>query len=71
VRTLGAILIVLGFVALVWGGISYTKREKVIDVGPIEASVDKRKHIPLPPVVGVVAVLAGVIMVTRRGGVPV
>jgi len=55
---------------MVWGGISYTKREKVIDVGPIEASVDERKHIPLPPVVGVVAVLAGVIMVTRRGGAP-
>ena len=49
-RALGAILIVLGIVALVWGGISYTKREKVIDVGPIEASVDERKTIPLPPV---------------------
>jgi uncharacterized membrane protein HdeD (DUF308 family) len=65
-RTLGAILIVLGIVALVWGGITYTKREKVIDVGPIEASVDERKTIPLPPVVGVVAVIAGAIMVSRR-----
>ena len=65
-RTLGAILIVLGLVALVWGGITYTKREKVIDVGPIEASVDERKTIPLPPVVGVVAVIAGVILVSRR-----
>jgi len=70
VRTLGAILIMLGIVALVWGGISYTKREKVIDVGPIEASVDERKHIPFPPVVGVVAVLAGVILVSRRDRVP-
>jgi len=65
-RALGAILIVLGIVALVWGGISYTKREKVIDVGPIEASVDERKTIPLPPVAGVVAVIAGVILVSRR-----
>jgi len=65
-RTLGAILIVLGIIALVWGGITYTKREKVIDVGPIEASVDERKTIPLPPVVGVVAVIAGAIMVSRR-----
>jgi len=71
VRTLGATLIVLGIFALVWGGISHTKREKVIDVGPIEASVDERKHVPLPPVVGVVAVLAGVILVSRRGRVPV
>ena len=67
-RTLGAILIVLGLVALVWGGITYTKREKVIDVGPIEASVDERKTIPLPPVAGVVAVIAGVILVSRRSG---
>ena len=65
-RTLGAILIGLGIIALVWGGITYTKREKVIDVGPIEASVDERKTIPLPPVVGVVAVIAGAIMVSRR-----
>ena len=65
-RALGAILIVLGIVALVWGGITYTKREKVIDVGPIEASVDERKTIPLPPVAGVVAVIAGVILVSRR-----
>jgi uncharacterized membrane protein HdeD (DUF308 family) len=65
-RALGAILIVLGIVSLVWGGISYTKREKVIDVGPIEASVDEHKRVPLPPVLGVVAVLAGVVLVTRR-----
>ena len=65
-RALGAILIVLGIVSLVWGGITYTKREKVIDVGPIEASVDEQKRVPLPPVLGVVAVLAGVVLVTRR-----
>lgn len=65
-RPLGAILIVLGIVALVWGGISWTKREKVIDVGPIEATVDKRERVPLPPVVGAIALVAGVLMVTRR-----
>ena len=65
-RALGAILIVLGIIALVWGGITYTKREKVIDVGPIEASVDERKTIPLPPVAGVVAVIAGVALVVSR-----
>jgi uncharacterized membrane protein HdeD (DUF308 family) len=65
-RALGAILIVLGIVALVWGGISWTKREKVIDVGPIEASVEERKTIPLPPVAGAVALVAGVILVSRR-----
>lgn len=65
-RALGAILIVLGIVALVWGGISWTKREKVIDVGPIEASVEERKTLPLPPVAGAIALVAGVILVSRR-----
>lgn len=65
-RPLGAILIVLGLVALIWGGISWTRREKVIDVGPIEASVDKRERVPLPPVVGGIALVAGVLLVTRR-----
>jgi hypothetical protein len=65
-RALGAILIVVGIVSLVWGGITYTKREKVIDVGPIEATVDERERIPLPPVIGAVSVLAGIVLVTRR-----
>lgn len=65
-RALGAVLIVLGIVALIWGGISWTKREKVIDVGPIEASVEDRQTVPLPPVAGAIALLAGVILVSRR-----
>ena len=63
---LGAILIVLGIVALIWGGISWTKREKVIDVGPFEASVEERKTLPLPPVAGAIALVTGVILISRR-----
>jgi uncharacterized membrane protein YidH (DUF202 family) len=65
-RVLGAILIVLGVFALVYGGIRYTKHEKVIDVGPIEASVEHKKTVPLPPLVGAAALIAGVILISRR-----
>ena len=60
---IGALLIVVGIVSLALGGISYTSREKVIDVGPIEASTEKRETIPLPPVLGALALAGGVILV--------
>jgi hypothetical protein len=56
----GVLLIVLGLVALAYQGISYTTRETIIDVGPLEATAERRKTVPLPPVVGVVAVAGGV-----------
>jgi len=65
-KILGAILIVLGLIGLLYGGISYTKREKVIDAGPIQVSADEKKTIPLPPVAGAIALVAGVILVLRR-----
>lgn len=65
-RILGAILVVVGVLALVYGGIRYTKQEKVIDVGPIEASVEHKKTIPLPPLAGAAALVAGIILISRR-----
>ena len=62
-RTLGMVLIVLGLIGLVWGGISYTTREKVIDLGPIEASREHKKTIPVPPLAGGLALIAGVALV--------
>jgi len=65
-RILGAILVVLGVLALVYGGIRYTKQEKVVDVGPIEATVEHKKTIPLPPLAGAAALVAGIILISRR-----
>jgi uncharacterized membrane protein YidH (DUF202 family) len=62
-KLIGIVLIVFGIVALIVGGIRYTKREKVIDLGPIQATTEKHEQIPLPPVVGIVAVAAGVVLV--------
>ena len=62
-KLIGTLLIVFGIVALIVGGIRYTKREKVIDLGPIQATTEKHETIPLPPVVGIIAVAAGVVLV--------
>jgi hypothetical protein len=59
----GVALIILGVVALAYQGITYTTREKIIDIGPLKASVDKKKSIPLPPIVGGLALAGGVILV--------
>jgi hypothetical protein len=58
----GVLLLVLGLGALVYQGITYTSRETVIDVGPIHATTDREKTLPLPPVVGIVAVAGGVVL---------
>jgi uncharacterized membrane protein YidH (DUF202 family) len=63
VTLVGVVLIVLGVLALAYQGITYTTREKVIDLGPLQASVDKKKSIPLPPIVGALALAGGVVMV--------
>ncbi|HLK20786.1 MAG TPA: hypothetical protein VKT81_17660 [Bryobacteraceae bacterium] len=61
-KTLGIILIALGLVGLVWGGFSYTTREKVADIGPIHATKDKTHNVPLPPILGAVALIGGVVL---------
>ena len=58
----GVVLIALGLVALVYQGITYTSRETVIDIGPLHATADREKTLPLPPVVGIVAVAGGVVL---------
>ena len=50
----GILLIVVGVIGLAVGGINYTRREKVIDIGPIQATAEKHERIPLPPIAGAV-----------------
>lgn len=61
-RTLGIILIVLGVVLFIWTGFTYTKREKVIDAGPIQVSADKEKSVNWPPYAGGVVLVAGIVI---------
>jgi len=58
-KLIGMLLIVFGIVALAVGGISYTKREKVIDLGPIKATADRQKTIPLSPIAGIASLAVG------------
>jgi uncharacterized membrane protein YidH (DUF202 family) len=59
----GIILIAVGIIALAYGGFSYTTREKVIDLGPLQVSADRQKTIPLPPVLGGICLVGGIILV--------
>jgi drug/metabolite transporter (DMT)-like permease len=61
-KLLGIILIVVGLFGLAWGGLTYTTREKVIDLGPIHATREKTHNIPLPPIAGAVALIGGVVL---------
>ena len=63
VTLVGVALIILGVLALAYQGITYTTREKIVDLGPLQASVDKKKSIPLPPIIGAVALAGGVVLV--------
>ena len=58
----GILLIVVGIIGLAYGGITYTRKEKVVDIGPIQATAEKHERIPLPPVVGGIALAAGVVL---------
>ena len=61
-RLLGVALIILGVVAFAYQGITYTTQEKVLDIGPLKATVEKEKTIPLPPLVGGAALIGGIVL---------
>jgi hypothetical protein len=63
----GILLIVLGVIALMYQGITYTTQKRVVDVGPIHATKDEHKTIPLPPVLGGMALVAGVGLLMAGG----
>jgi hypothetical protein len=67
VRTVGLLLIVLGAIALIWGGISYTTKEEIIDVGPIEIEAEEKQRIPLPPILGAIALVGGIVLMASGG----
>ena len=67
-RIVGVLLIVVGLIGLIWGGISWTQEKTIVDVGPIEARAEERETIPVSPIVGGLALAAGVVLlvVPRR-----
>jgi len=56
----GVVLIVVGVLILAYGGFSFTRREKVLDIGPIQATAERHERVPLPPILGGAAILGGI-----------
>ena len=70
-KLIGILLIVFGVLALAMGSFSYTKREKVLDIGPIEATAEEKHSVGIPDMAGVAFLVAGLVLVvvsTRRAG---
>ena len=63
IMLVGIVLIIVGVVALAYHGITYTTHEKVLKIGPIEATKETEKTIPLPPLLGGVALAAGIVLI--------
>jgi len=56
------ILIVLGALALAYQGFTYTHQEKVLDLGPIHATAEKHEHVSIPPILGGLALMGGIVL---------
>ena len=65
---IGIILIALGVVAFAYQGITYTTRNKAVDLGPIQITTETTKRIPLPPIVGAVALVGGIVLLVMGRG---
>jgi hypothetical protein len=63
----GILLVVLGALALAYQGFNYTHREKVLDVGPIHATKDTQEHVPVPPILGGLALVGGIVLLIAGG----
>ncbi len=62
-RTAGIVFIVIGAIMLIWTGFTYTKKEKIIDAGPLEVSADKQKTVSWPPYAGGILLIGGIALV--------
>jgi hypothetical protein len=61
-RIVGLALVVVGVVALVWGGVFWTDRETVLDAGPLQVTTSEREGIAIPSVAGVIALVGGILL---------
>ncbi|MDA3821579.1 MAG: hypothetical protein PF450_03045 [Bacteroidales bacterium] len=61
------VLIIVGIVAFAYQGIQYTSREKVVDLGPVQVTAEKTRTFPLPPIVGGIALVGGIVLLLVGG----
>jgi uncharacterized membrane protein YidH (DUF202 family) len=66
-KVIGVILVVLGLIGIIYGGLSWTREDTIVDAGPIEITADKRESLPITPLAGGLMLVAGVVLLMRRG----
>jgi hypothetical protein len=69
-RILGVVLVAVGLVALLWGGVFWTRQKTVLDAGPVEIKTAHREGVSLPPIAGAIALIAGIVLLVvpdKRG----
>jgi hypothetical protein len=59
-------MVIVGIIMLVWTGFSYTKKEKVVDIGALEISADKKESVNWPPYVGGIVLVAGIVLLVTK-----
>lgn len=66
-KILGIVLIVIGIVGVLYGGLTWTTTDKVVDLGPVQVTHDKTHSVPLPPIAGAVSLIIGTALVVMNG----
>ena len=61
-RIVGLVLIAIGIVALIWGGVFWTDRDTIVDAGPLQVQTENREGFAMPPILGGIALVAGVLL---------
>ena len=61
-RIAGLVLIAIGLIALISGGVFWTNRETIVDAGPLEITADEREGFAIPPVLGIISLVGGIIL---------
>ena len=61
-RVIGLVLVIVGIVALAWGGVFWTDRDTVVDIGELEVTTEQREGVAVPPVLGIIAIVGGAIL---------
>ena len=62
-RTIGIVLIIVGAIMIIWTGFIYTKKEKIVDAGPIQISADRQKTVNWPPYLGGILLVGGIVII--------
>jgi drug/metabolite transporter (DMT)-like permease len=61
-RIVGLVLLIVGVVALLWGGVFWTQEDTIIDAGPVEVTAENREGVAIPPVLGILAAIGGIVL---------